>query len=347
MNDKSLSVYQPTTLKEFIEVGNIFATSGYFKDATAGAQAIVKIMAGREIGLGLFESMNGFHIIEGKMTMAANLIATLVKRTPGYDYKVLELTRERCEIEFFKDGEALGKSEFTIKDAEKAGLVRPNSSWEKWSQNMLFARAVGNGVRFYCPEVTGGMPIYTPDELGQEIDETGAALNYEPPKPVAIDGEFTSADKHGSRAPHWIDGAQGAFWGWAKTTMGLTEAQVYEALSVKSIHAFVGSKKDAMDLITEYANDLNTAPSQEEVEREQSELDEWFNGLQTLTAAMMENSILCPDGLEREALRVLNMARKRGVEIDRANIPNAINALLTMVGNVADEEATKQEEMFS
>jgi hypothetical protein len=342
MNDKSLAVYQPTTLKEFIEVGNIFATSGYFKDATAGAQAIVKIMAGREIGLGLFESMNGFHIIEGKMTMAANLIATLIKRAPGYDYKVLELTRERCEIEFYRDGESLGKSEFTIGDAKKAGLLKPNSNWEKWPQNMVFARAVSNGVRFYCPEVTGGIPVYTPDELGQEVGENGEALNYEPPKPVVINGEFTSVAHVGEREErvnHWIDNSRAAFWGWAKGTMGLTETQVYEALGVEHIHDFTGDKKAAMERITAFA---------QTTEQSKGELDKWFDSPPpTLAAAMRENSLLCPAGTDEEALAVWALAKERDVEIDPKDLGAAIRALETMIGNEADEEAARQEEMFS
>jgi hypothetical protein len=31
---------------------------------------------------------------------------------------------------------------------------------------MLYARALSNGAKWYCPDVFGG-PIYTPDELGR------------------------------------------------------------------------------------------------------------------------------------------------------------------------------------
>ena len=176
-DNKSIVAFEPRTLQEFIQVGDIFAASGYFKEARSGAQAIVKIMAGREMGLGLFESMNGFYIIEGRMSMAANLIATLVQRSEKYDYRVKVLTREACQIEFYHKGKALGISEFTMEDAQKAQLIKKNGAWEKWPTNMLFARAMSNGVRFYCPEITGGKPIYTPDELGAEVDEQGEIID--------------------------------------------------------------------------------------------------------------------------------------------------------------------------
>ena len=52
--------------------------SNYFSDAKSEAQAIVKVMAGAELGLQPFAAMTGIHIIKGKPVLGANLIATLV-----------------------------------------------------------------------------------------------------------------------------------------------------------------------------------------------------------------------------------------------------------------------------
>ncbi|NCX94730.1 MAG: hypothetical protein EBX40_08640 [Gammaproteobacteria bacterium] len=32
---------------------------------------------------------------------------------------------------------------------------------------------MSNGVKWYCPEVLGGIPAYTPEELGANVDEDG------------------------------------------------------------------------------------------------------------------------------------------------------------------------------
>ena len=65
--------------------------------------------------------------------------------------------------------------------------VAPGSPWEKYPRNMVFARALTNGARWYCPDVFNG-PIYTPDELGAgvAIDSQGDEV-YEAPhvEPVA------------------------------------------------------------------------------------------------------------------------------------------------------------------
>ena len=45
---------------------------------------------------------------------------------------------------------------------------------------MLFARAMSNGVRWYCPDVAMA-PLYTPDELGAQVDgESGEVIEAEP-----------------------------------------------------------------------------------------------------------------------------------------------------------------------
>ncbi|HRU95549.1 MAG TPA: hypothetical protein P5195_10000, partial [Anaerolineae bacterium] len=107
----------------------------------------------------------------------ANLMGAAVKRSGRYNYRVLELTDEAAEIEFYEDGKAIGRSRFTLDDAKKAGL-NTSDNWRKYPRNMLFARALSNGVKWYCPDVTGG-PAYTPDELGAMVDEDGDVVESE------------------------------------------------------------------------------------------------------------------------------------------------------------------------
>lgn len=173
-----------------IALGEVLAQSGYFKDATGAAQAAVKVMAGQELGFGPVASMTGVHIIEGKPSVGANLLAALVKRSPKYRYRVVEHTTQRCVIQFFErtdDGweELAPPSEFAIEDAKRAG-VASRKNWQQYPKNMLFARCMSNGVTFHCPDLTGGAPIYTPEELGVEVNgETGEILSAPllPPAP--------------------------------------------------------------------------------------------------------------------------------------------------------------------
>jgi hypothetical protein len=152
------------TLEEVGKIGRVFYQSGYFRDARDAAQAITKILAGQELGIGPFASMNGFHIIEGKPAMSAGLIGMLVKRSGKYDFRVTTTNEEECILDWYQGTELIGQSRFTMTDATRAKLVKPNSGWEKYPAAMLYSRALTAGARMYAPDVFSGA-IYESSEL--------------------------------------------------------------------------------------------------------------------------------------------------------------------------------------
>lgn len=160
------------TMDDLSRVSTMLSKSGFFSDARDAAQCGVKVLAGLELGFGAFQSMTGIHIIKGKPSVGAGLMAQAVKASGKYNYKVRTMSPEKVAIEFFENGESIGVSEFDINQAKKAGT----QNLDKFPQNMLFARAMSNGVRFFCPDVFG-TSVYTPDELGAEVDENGDAIS--------------------------------------------------------------------------------------------------------------------------------------------------------------------------
>lgn len=153
-------------------LGQIFAQSGYFSDAKDAAQAVVKILAGRELGLPPIASMTGINIIKGKVSLSATVMASVLRNRQGYDYKVLDHNEKGCKIEFFRNNQSLGISKFDLDDAKQAGLLN-GDNYKKYPRNMLFARAMSNGIRWFCPEVLGGGLAYTPGELEAGADSEG------------------------------------------------------------------------------------------------------------------------------------------------------------------------------
>jgi hypothetical protein len=186
----SLAVIPPpappfiTGLDDAVRFGEVLAKSGYFKDAADASKAAVKVLAGAELGIGPIASMTGINIVEGKPTLSADLEAKAVKRSKRYNYRVIELSDQRCVIEFYEFGELVGVETFTVDDAKRAQLLGKRN-WQQYPKNMLFARALSNGVAFHCPDVTA-MRLYMPDELGDE-DDLGAAVSAQasPIAPVA------------------------------------------------------------------------------------------------------------------------------------------------------------------
>lgn len=176
-----LTGFRPRTLNDIVQVGTILHQSGNFKNSNSAQAAVARVLAGVELGLGPFQSMTNLLVIDGKVTLSASLIASMVKGSDKYDYIIDIHDETQCKLTFLQEGSPIGISEFNIEDAKTAGIYRQGSPWEKYPRNMVFARAVTNGARWYCPDVFNG-PIYTPDELGAEviIDSQGDEV-YEVP----------------------------------------------------------------------------------------------------------------------------------------------------------------------
>lgn len=165
-------------MDDLSRLSKMLADSKFFDDAKDAAQAGVKVLAGIELGFPAIASMAGIHIIKGKASIGANLMAAAIKRSGKYNYRVLKLDDKVCEIVFFEGKEEAGRSKFTAEDAKRAGT----QNMGKFPRNMLFARAMSNGVKWFCPDVFLA-PVYTPDELGMAVDEDGnAALPQQPPQ---------------------------------------------------------------------------------------------------------------------------------------------------------------------
>jgi hypothetical protein len=158
-------------LAEPMSLADVFVKSGCFPDIKSQAVGVVKILAGREYGLTPVQSITELYMVNGRVAMSAKLIAAFVKKSSKYDYHVDVNTAEECTITFFeldKDGKKeIGKSTFTIKDAAKAGIIN-KTVWQQYPKNMLFARALANGGRTFCPDI---ITAYTPEEAEDIVVE--------------------------------------------------------------------------------------------------------------------------------------------------------------------------------
>jgi len=153
-------------IDDIVRMGKVFYESGMFDDLKNMAAAIVKVQAGTELGIPPFQAIGGVHIIKGKAVIGAGLMASMVDRHPEYDFEVLQQGEKVCEIKFFKNGKVRGVSKFTEEDARKAGT----QNMGKFPANMLYARAMSNGVKWFCPGVFAG-PVFVPEEFEEPKTE--------------------------------------------------------------------------------------------------------------------------------------------------------------------------------
>jgi hypothetical protein len=175
----------------------IFVKSGLFHDIEDAPAALVKIAAGRELGLGAFTAMQSFDIVEGKLRITSAQLAAWVKASEKYDYRVVESGPAGCQIEWLEriDGkrESIGISSWTDEDRERAGLKletrkKKPSTWAKYPTAMMFNRALSNGVAMFCPDVVPtGARVYTEgDDFGPADDGYEARVGADPLEPEVL-----------------------------------------------------------------------------------------------------------------------------------------------------------------
>ena len=186
-----------STVDDMWRFARIAAMSGHLRtDKNADAaisDAVMRIQAGAELGIGPHAAMAGILFIKGQQTFKANLVAALVKDSERYDYKIVDHDNNRCRIEWFEDGESVGFSEFTDEDRERAGLKKKgpkgDTNWGKYPRNMMFARALTQGARWYCPDIfTGG--VYTAEEIQATVVEGNEPQTELAKKDEPEDAEF-------------------------------------------------------------------------------------------------------------------------------------------------------------
>jgi hypothetical protein len=165
MAQASLALDQTNDLSKLIQWGKVLAASGMFNDVRGPAQAIVKVLYGRELGLTPMQSLTGIYFFSGKLVLSAGTMAGIIKASGRYDYSVQKHTANCCVLEFYRlwtvpgqvrpDRELLGVSEFSMNDAITAGIVK-GTNWKNYPRNMLFARAMSNGFKWYCQDLAQG-----------------------------------------------------------------------------------------------------------------------------------------------------------------------------------------------
>lgn len=175
------------------------------------ANVLLAIQTGAPLGFTAMQSISGIHIINGKPTMSADMVAAAVRRA-GHKLRVEgdDMTA-RARLVRADDPDYEFKSVWTMERAKRAGLLS-NSSWRKYPAAMLKARAITEVARQGANDALYGV-IYTPEELGASVDETGAvvtdsgAARQEPVNTSVLTGNHEPAP-HETGEPNRISATQ-------------------------------------------------------------------------------------------------------------------------------------------
>jgi 5'-3' exonuclease len=155
---------EPTSMDEAMRLAKLAFDSKQFSAYGTPQAVLMTLMAGRELGLTAMASLRALHIVEGKPTMSADLMRSLVLKSGAVKYfRCVERTNEQSTWEAQRGDDPPLSLTFTMEDAKMAGVIKPGSGWVKFPADMCSARASSKLARLVAPDVLAG--IYLPEEI--------------------------------------------------------------------------------------------------------------------------------------------------------------------------------------
>ena len=245
--DKSLTIPMPLTVQMWSLIQNVAPAmyASKFFGVTSPEQAMAIMLKGYELGLGLGAAFEFIHVIQGKPGLSPRGALALIQNHP--QFAGMEIKDgvgpngepSACRVTMKRTNGFEYTAEFTMEDAARAGLVKPDSGWIKYPANMLRWRAVGFCADVVFPDVFGGMK--RSDELGSDITAEGevidATCTVQQPEPPAKTPKQELAVREPGKEPQPPDKILQALrgrGGWIKTAAGLVRNVGDDAQPVKT-----------------------------------------------------------------------------------------------------------------
>jgi len=131
-------------------------------------EAATKLLFCLEYGLPLSAANQGLYVVNGRVAAMGQIAAAELRKHPDYDYTIERLDDKGCTIAVSRHGEVIGTASFTEEDARRAELI-DKDNYRHFPSDMYFNRAIGRAMRRFAPDALS-MTVYTPEELGAEVD---------------------------------------------------------------------------------------------------------------------------------------------------------------------------------
>lgn len=178
-----------TSVSQLKDMGSILAASNMFGTKNPNECIVIAGMCQQE-GISYMEFMRKYHMISGRISMRADAMLAEFQRLGG-KAKVVRRDPDGAIIDLDFNGstyqskciweEVKGEDFVTVFDTKTGQKkIKDNYTFPRKRMQMLWARAVSDGVRTICPQAIQG--FYTPEEV---VDFTPAATTRAPAVEVA------------------------------------------------------------------------------------------------------------------------------------------------------------------
>ena len=230
--NKAVEVHRPLTPAEVSwKTAQRIANTPFVPTAFRGKPESVfaAVLYGEELGLGPMQSLNSIHVIEGKPSMAPELMRALVFKA-GHRIDVKVCMNDQV-ILFGRRADSGSEATvtWTMKDAQNAGLAG-RGAWKTYPRAMLLARATSELCRMLFADVVAGLS-YTPEEAASIVGSEWEEIPAEPP--LFIEKPTT--------APNQPDTGQGeptveTSWEEAFPSTNIVDAEIIEDQPLETVY---------------------------------------------------------------------------------------------------------------
>lgn len=156
---------EPDSVAETIKLAQVLVASKMLpKSVSTPEAAFAIILTGRELGLSPMQALRSIHVVEGRPTLSADLMAALVLRHPDCKrFQMIESSEKVATYETDRCG-VVTRLSFTIEEAKAAGLTS-RDNYRKYAPAMLRARCISALARVAWPDLLVGCYESTSEEL--------------------------------------------------------------------------------------------------------------------------------------------------------------------------------------
>lgn len=140
------------------------------------ANVLLAMEYGDALGMHRVEAINSIHVVDGKPTMSADLMAARV-RMAGHKLRVVENAAEGAvEAHLIRadDPDFTFIARWDDQKMRDAGLAG-KQNWKAYKLQMMRARAVSEVCRMGANDALHGI-VYVPEELGAPVEEDGTPI---------------------------------------------------------------------------------------------------------------------------------------------------------------------------
>lgn len=140
---------------------------------------LIAMELGEALGIPAIQAINSIHVIEGKPSASADLMAALVRKA-GHKLRVTVARNPLHVVATLiraDDPDYPFVAEWDEAKAQTAGLVG-KGNWKTYPDQMMRNRAITEVIRMGASDAMYGV-IYSPEELGAEISATGDVVRVE------------------------------------------------------------------------------------------------------------------------------------------------------------------------